>query len=256
MKAVQYWILKSILQYLPLHPAATGFRKDQNVLKNAQVHKNNKYFLCFDIDDFFPSIKYPFVYTIFNSLGYNKHVSHILASLCTFNGYLPQGGVTSPTLSNLCCVTLDRRISGYCGPRNISYTRYADDMTFSSMNSKRLVGLYRRAKAIIEDEHFVLNEAKTRYMGPARRREITGIVVGDGQAGIGRRLERKLRASIYNSSQAKQLNGIGWTDEQLKGWISYMNSVDPNRHQRMMEYIRQLSSRLNLPMLKSRLGID
>jgi len=57
MKAVQYWILKNILQHLPLHPAATGFRKDQNVLKNARVHSNNKYFLCLDLDDFFPSIK-------------------------------------------------------------------------------------------------------------------------------------------------------------------------------------------------------
>lgn len=256
MKAVQYWILQNILQYLPLHPAATGFRKGQNTLKNASIHKNNRYILCLDIDDFFPSIKYPFVYTIFHGLGYNMHVSHILASLCTLNGRLPQGGVTSPILSNLCCVRLDRRINGYCGPRNIAYTRYADDMTFSSMNSKRLVGLYQRVKTIIADEHFALNEAKTRYLGPSRRKKITGLVVGDGQAGIGRKLERTIRASIYNLSKNNQLAGISWTEEQLRGWLAYLNSVDPKRYQRMIGYIISLSARLNVPILRSRLGIN
>lgn len=256
MKAVQYWISENILQHLPLHPAATGFRKGQSTLKNANIHKNNKYVLCLDLNDFFPSIKYPFVYTIFHSLGYNMHVSHILASLCTLNGRLPQGGVTSPILSNLCCVRLDRRISGYCGPRNIAYTRYADDMTFSSMSSKRLVGLYQRVKTIIEDEHFALNEAKTRYMGPARRKKITGLVVGDGQAGIGRKLERTIRASIYNLSKNNELAGISWTEEQLRGWLAYLHSVDLNRHQRMIKYIRGLSVRLDIPILRSRLGIN
>lgn len=256
MKAVQYWILRNILQHLPLHPAATGFRKGQNTLKNASIHKNNRYVLCLDIDDFFPSIEYPFVYTIFHSLGYNMHASHILASLCTLNGRLPQGGVTSPILSNLCCVRLDRRISGYCGPRNIAYTRYADDMTFSSMNSARLVGLYQRVKTIIEDEHFAVNEAKTRYMGPARRKKITGLVVGDGQAGIGRKLERTIRASIYNLSKNNELAGISWTEEQLRGWLAYLHSVDPNRYQRMIDYIRRLSVRLDIPILRSRLGIN
>lgn len=256
MKAVQYWILQNILQHLPLHPAATGFRRNQNILKNASIHKNNKYLLCLDLDDFFPSIKYPFVYTIFRGLGYNKHVSHILASLCALNGRLPQGAVTSPILSNLCCVRLDRRISGYCGPRNIAYTRYADDMTFSSMNSKRLVGLYQRVKGIIEDEHFALNEVKTRYMGPARRRKVTGLVVGDGQAGVGRILEKKIRASIYNLSKNNQSAGTSWTEDQLRGWLAYLHSVDPNCHQRMVKYVRGLSVRLDVPVLKSKLGIN
>lgn len=84
MKAIQSWILANILQQLPLLPQVTGFRRGYNILDNASAHQHNRYLLCLDIDDFFPSIKYPTVYTIYRKLGYNEHISHVLTSLCTF----------------------------------------------------------------------------------------------------------------------------------------------------------------------------
>src|ERR1035441_1453555 len=134
LKAVQGWILRNILNRVFISEYATAYVKNKNLLNNVYPHNGNKYFLCIDLKNFFPSINYPKVFSIFNLLGYEKLVCHFLAGLCTKDGFLPQGGVTSPCLSNIVCVRIDRRISGFTGKRNITYTRYADDMTFSSMN--------------------------------------------------------------------------------------------------------------------------
>jgi len=240
MKAVQSWILTNILRELHLPPQVTGFRHDCNILKNARSHERNKYLLSLDIEDFFPSIKYSFVYTVFRSLGYNKHICHVLTSLCTFNGSLPQGGVTSPALSNLVCIRMDRRISGYCGARNIAYTRYADDMTFSSMNANRLVGLYTSVQTIVESEGFKLNNAKTRYMGPKRRQKVTGLVIGDGKAGIGRQAERKIRAEVYITCTKPNSGDEERVIKRLRGYLCFVKSVDSERYNRLASYIDRI----------------
>lgn len=255
MKAIQSWILANILQQLPLLPQVTGFRRYCNILDNARAHEDNKYFLCLDIDDFFPSIKYPIVYTIYRKLGYNEHISHVLTSLCTFKDRLPQGGVTSPALSNLACFRLDRRISGYCGSRNIMYTRYADDMTFSSMSWERLVGLHKMVRRIVEEENFTLNEAKSRYMGPKRRRKVTGLVIGDNQTGIGRQAERRLRATIYNICAKGKSTELDIALVKLQGYLSFLYSVDPIRYYRTAKYIYRLSADFPDSKLKEKIRV-
>lgn len=243
MKAIQSWILTNILQQLPLSPQVTGFRKNYNILDNASAHEKNKYLLCLDIDDFFPSINYPLIYTLYRRLGYNEHVSHILTSMCTFKDRLPQGGITSPTLSNLACYRLDRRISGYCGTRNITYTRYADDMAFSSMSWERLIGLKAMVQRIVQEEGLALNEAKTRYMGPKRRQKITGLVIGDNHAGIGRHTERRLRAIAYNMCAPDKSVDIEDVEVWFKGYLSFLHSIDKVRYERITDYISRLALR-------------
>ncbi|MFC2006007.1 retron St85 family RNA-directed DNA polymerase [Chloroflexota bacterium] len=241
MKAVQSWILVNILDQIPLPKQATGFRKDSNILKNAEPHQVNEYILCIDIEDFFPSITYSNIYTIFYKLGYSKHVCHILTSFCTFKNRLPQGGVTSPALSNLSCIRLDHRISGYCGTRNVQYTRYADDITLSSMSSQRLTKAYRMVEYIIEDEGFTLNHAKTRYMGPKRRRKVTGLVIGDNGAGIGRQEERKLQTEIFYLFKVQGSMDIEEAIIKLQGKLAFLYSVDNIRYRRIIKYINKLS---------------
>jgi len=255
VKAIQSWILANILQQLPLLPQVTGFRRGYNILVNASAHQHNRYLLCLDIDDFFPSIKYPIVYTIYRKLGYNEHISHVLTSLCTFKGRLPQGGVTSPTLSNLSCFRLDRRISGYSGSRNIMYTRYADDMTFSSMSWERLVGLHKMVRQIVEEEGFSLNKAKSRYMGPKRRQKVTGLVIGDNQVGIGRQAERRLRATIYNICQEESSAERDTALTSLQGYLSFLFSVDPIRYHRTAKYIHRLSANFPDSDIKDKLQV-
>lgn len=250
MKAVQAWINVNILQPILLLPQVTGFRKGNNILQNARAHEDNRYLLCLDIDDFFPSIKYPIIYYIYQKLGYNSHMSHVLTSLCTFRNRLPQGGVTSPTLSNLACYRLDRRIIGYCGPRGITYTRYADDMTFSTMSWHKLIGTIKFVEFVVKDEGFNLNKAKTRYMGPKRRQKVTGMIIGNNKAGIGRQTERVFRASLYNLFAQKTSPNTEKVVTSIQGYLSFLYSVDTIRYNRAIKYISSLTVKFH----KSKLG--
>lgn len=243
MKSIQAWILRNILQALNVSDFATGFVKGKNIYHNAERHKTNRYFLCLDIDNFFPSITYAKVYNVFRTIGYNPHVSHILASFCTYRNILPQGAITSPALSNIICIKMDNRIAGYVGKRNITYTRYADDMTFSSLSDNRLVRIKDFVAKIIQDEGFELNKSKTRFLGPNRQRKITGLIINEKSFGIGRKSERLLRAKIHRfyikplpDQEKEKLR------THISGWLAYMQKVDFRRLSRLIEYtIKDLS---------------
>ncbi len=240
MKAVQAWILRNILDNAQVDQAATGFRKGFSVAHNAAPHVRNGYLLCTDIEDFFHSITYQKVFTVFRSFGYRPSVAHLLSSLCTCDGALPQGGVTSPALSNIVCIKLDRRITGFVGRRNIAYTRYADDLTFSCMTPNRLIGIMPTIRHILEDEGFTLNQAKTRAMGPRQRRRITGLVVGDGLAGVGKQRKRYLRAVIHHLMMGQP---DADKSAHLQGWLGLLNSVDKTGLKQLRDYATALSAR-------------
>ncbi len=227
MKAIQAWILRNILDQIDVSDSATGFRKDRNILENAKCHQYNQFLLCLDVEDFFPSITYDKVYMVFKTIGYNLHVSHILTSLCTCEGKLPQGAVTSPALSNIVCLRLDHRISGYVGRHNVTYTRYADDITLSSLSRRRLSIIKNVVIKILSDEGFRLNDNKTRFLGPCRQRRVTGLIISDKSLGIGRKKKRILRAKIHRLLTA----GLSKDEEtslmhHIKGWFAHLNSVD------------------------------
>lgn len=242
MKAIQGWILINILEKLSINDTATAFRKGKNILNNVENHNNNRFCICMDMENFFGTIPANWVYSIFHALGYNKHISCIFTSLCTYRGFLPQGGVTSPILSNLVCSRLDRRIIGYTGARNISYSRYADDITLSSNNPDRLFKALPFIRYIIKNEGFKLNEQKFKVLRPGNRREITGLVISDfNEIGIGSRKKRELRAKIH------RLEKHPLTDEEriqlsyhLAGWMSYLKSVDKKRYEYLKCYWNNL----------------
>lgn len=240
IKSVQAWILRNILEKIQISDFTTGFIKSINICHNVERHRNNKYFLCLDIDDFFPSILYGKVYNVFRTIGYNPHVSHILTSLCTCEGKLPQGGVTSPALSNIICIRMDKRIAGYVGKRNIAYTRYADDMTFSSMSDRRLVCIKKIVCRIIKEEGFKLNERKTRFLGPNRQRKITGLVINDNSFGIGRQCMRTLRSKIHRLLTLPLSTETQKENPHIEGWLAFVKNVDPARYHKLEEYLQTL----------------
>ena len=226
-KAVQGWILRNILEKITLADVATGFREKMGIWENALAHKGNQYFLCLDLDDFFPSIKYAKIYNIFKMMGYNLHVSHLLTSLCTCVEVLPQGGVTSPMISNIVCIRLDRRIAGYVGKHNVTYSRYADDLTFSSLSFARLLRIRKFVEHILNEEGFNLNTAKTRFMGRSTRREVTGLVVGENSVGIGRQEKRILRVKIYQLLRGKiEEEDKPQRINHINGWLSFLSHID------------------------------
>ena len=240
LKAIQSWILKNILERLEVSSASKGFKKGDSIMSNALPHLSANVVFSLDLEDFFPSIRGNKVYAVFRTLGYNKHVSALLTSFCTFNNKLPQGGPCSPYLANLICLQLDNRIQGYVGKRGIVYTRYADDLTFSASGAQKLLKTVKTLEKIIESEGFKLNTDKTRIKGPCQRRVVTGLVVTEDSIGIGKNKYRFLRSKFFNlirDNKESEANII-------EGWLAFVKSVDKKRYFKLLGDIKKFQKKL------------
>jgi len=175
---------------------ACGFTEGRSVVDNAIRHKGMNYVFNTDIENFFPSIEQPRVWKRLQLPPFNfpDIVAGTIAGLCCMRtdevinaekGYyrcvLPQGAPTSPIITNMICDTLDRRLNGLAKRFGLNYSRYADDITFSSMhNVYREGGEFRKElERIIEGQHFKMNERKTRLQMRNVRQEVTGVTVNE-----------------------------------------------------------------------------
>lgn len=173
---------------------AMGFVEGCSIVDNATRHIGQNYIFNTDLEDFFPSIKQPRIWKRLQlpPFNFNTQIANILAGLCcikekTVEGkyiyVLPQGAPTSPLLSNAICDKLDHRLSGLARRFGLHYSRYADDITFSSMrnvfNEKKNDEFLKELKRIIEDQGFRINESKTRLQKLGQRQEVTGLIVSN-----------------------------------------------------------------------------
>jgi RNA-directed DNA polymerase len=196
LRAAQRFVLEQVLARVPVHEAATAFAPDTSIVENAARHMGARVVVRLDLQDFFPSISFARVRSAFSCLGYSGAVSTVLALLCTesprvlvsLDGQtrhvalgervLPQGACTSPALSNWVCRRLDARLSGLVKRFGWTYSRYADDLIFSSSEVEADVKtLISCARSIIRDEKLVVNDEKTRVMRSNARQSVTGLVV-------------------------------------------------------------------------------
>lgn len=239
LKGIQLWILNNILNNLKVSEYSKGFEKGQSISDNVRPHIFSNCLLNIDIKDFYPSINSIKVYNLFKSIGYNNLISTILTNICTYKNSLPQGSPCSPKISNLICWKMDSRLQGYVGKKGIIFTRYADDITFSSIMPDKLIGVLPFVERIIIDEGFTLNKCKTRFTGKLRRREITGLVIYDNNFGIGRKKLRIIRSKVYNFT--KTTDNVNYKAlHHLYGWMNYIKSVDEVRYKTLLEYIKLL----------------
>lgn len=240
LKVVQKWILKEILEKIFVSEQAMAFVPNKNGLReNAERHKKNIFLLEMDITNFFGTITEQQVYTLFCNIGYNSKVAGILANLCTYNNYLPQGAVTSPYIANLVCYHMDARINGYCSRKDIVYTRYADDLTFSSDNRMLLNKIEKFIKYIVTDEGFTINDKKTRYLSNDVKKTVTGITINDDSIHVDKKFKRDLRAQIYCSIKLKDYQN----NSQILGKIAYVNSIEKGFRDKIIRYITNLITR-------------
>ncbi len=242
LKGLQSWILVTILNKLRVSSSCKGFEKGSSTADNVEPHKGATAVLTLDLKDFFPTVKRNQVYSIFKTIGYNTTISAILTNLCTFEGALPQGSPCSPKLANLSAWTLDIRIQGYVGKRGITYTRYADDMSFSALSPSKIVRIIPMISSIIKDENFEVNTAKTRIAGAARAKKVTGLIIADDNYGIGRQKYKELRSKIYHLTLPVEQTNTKLLHE-INGWLAYLNSVDKKRLHKAREYITELVSK-------------
>jgi hypothetical protein len=190
-----------------------------------------------DLKDFFPSINPRRVHGFFvASFKMDKSVAYDLSKLTTFMGHLCQGFSTSPDIANLLVYRLDKRLMGLSAKNDLTYTRYADDLTFSSADpAKSVVAIKRKVTAIVEDEGFTVNPNKIAIMRGFQRQKITGLVVGNnGSVNIPRRTRRLIRSAVDHWHQQTPERRA-----QIFGWISYMNSVNPADALAMLQTIAE-----------------
>ena len=242
LKGLQSWILVNILNKIDVSPSCKGFRKGSSTLDNALPHIGANTILNLDLKNFFPTVSAKQVYNVFKTIGYNNLIATVFTNICTYENCLPQGSPCSPMLANLTAWTLDLRIQGYVGKRGISYTRYADDLSFSGLNPSNVVKIIPMIKSIIEDENFVVNHKKTRVSGSARAKTVTGLVINENNVGIGKKQYKDLRAKIHHLTLPKEQK-----NEKLlfhvSGWLSYLNSVDKVRLKKAKKYISELTKK-------------
>lgn len=243
---VQRWILVEILNKILPTNRAMAFRKGKDFghKQNAVYHADTLYGLTLDLKDFFPSITANKIYTIFSSLGYNHFAATILTNLCTLDGKLPQGSACSPALSNIVCITLDKRLIGLCEKRGIKYSRYADDMYFSCDDKAMLKKNFPIIKKIIEDEDFIINEKKTHFHTPSNKKQVTGITVchTDIEDSIELKAPKKLKQRIREEIFICLISGQYENKEHILGEIAYVDYIEKeNKH----SYLKRIKSYIN-----------
>ena len=191
--------------YIPTKEA-TAFITGRSILDNALPHTGRNYVLNLDLSDFFTSITAEMVQRGLVKVGIPSLVAQDLATICTYPNLndhrvcnvLPQGSPASPVLSNICAMTLDHRLAGLAKRFHLTYTRYADDITFSSQhNVYQAEGEFMKELfRIVEECRFSVNPNKTRLLKQGTRQEVTGLTVSE-KPNVSRKYIKNLRAMIH-----------------------------------------------------------
>ena len=240
LKKRQRELLKKLQGRNWLSRRAHGFIRGRNIYTNASVHVGKKWVLNMDIKDFFPSLTYHHAYNI--RIGKGAAEVCVYDHITFHNDSLPQGAPTSPWVSNYCMRDFDTRIRGLLRKRvsdDIGYTRYADDLTFSS-NSHALEKAEEIVRERLEEMGLRLNNDKTRLMGRGQRQEITGLNINSGRPTIPKKYRRKVRALVHRASS-------GWLithkqKESLVGMISHIALCHPEEARKYREILMPVIS--------------
>lgn len=264
LKAIQRRVLHEILDWIPVHEAAHGFTRGRSAVTHASQHTGRFVVVRLDLEDFFASIRAGRVFGIFRTAGYPESVAYTLTALSTnvvpaevsrglaqpsdprLSGprfrlgrrlatpHLPQGAPTSPALANLAAFSLDRRLTGLAGALDLTYTRYADDLTFSG-SARVLPGANRLRTTIAQialEEGFIVNERKSTLTTRAGRQQVCGVVVNQ-HPNVARAEYDALKAILHNAARggAADQNRSQVPDfrAHLLGRIAWVEQVNPQR---------------------------
>lgn len=243
VKAMQYWVLGHLRPSLPIHSAVTAYEPGTSIISNAARHSAGNFLLKMDFTDFFPSVRAgDFKEHLIKYCAVNfSEAEHDMLSRILF--WAPDrrpplrlciGAPSSPFISNTILYDFDRSLSDACDEIDVVYTRYADDLAFSTTRRDVLSRVPAMVRATLEQITYPrlrVNERKTIHASKKNLRKITGIVVTpDGVLSVGRDRKRLVRAMYHRASlgllDAKQL-------EILRGQIAFISSVEPDFERRL-----------------------
>lgn len=208
LKYLQRQLADILVRYQDFRPCVHGYVKSRSIKSNAMVHRGRRIVINIDLKDFFKTINFGRVRGLFLKapFNFNDIVATTIAQICCYDGVLPQGSPASPIISNYVCRRLDSELLMFARKHKMNYSRYADDITFST-NKKCLFPEFGEIKdnqflmseglkAIIENNGFVINESKTRYALRNNRQDVTGLIVND-KVNVPRKYVKRIRAMLH-----------------------------------------------------------
>ncbi len=265
LKAIQRRLLRDILDRIPPHEAAHGFRRGRSVLTYASPHTRQRIVLRFDLRDFFPSVRAARIHALYRTAGYPAPVARLLTGLSTNVGpsevydavpwrtaqvyaapHLPQGAPTSPALANLCAYRFDCRLFALAESLSARYTRYADDLAFSG--GEELERGARRFQVLVcrvaLEEGFEVHTRKSRFMRRAVRQQLAGVVVNE-RPNVKRADYDELKAILCNCARhgSAAQNRTGHPDfrAHLLGRIAYVGLLNPTRGAKLRRWFDRIA---------------
>lgn len=225
-----------------------AFEKKKNIISNAFVHRNKRFVLNLDLEHFFDSFHFGRVRGFFEKnkdFKVPQEVATIIAQLTCYNGSLPQGAPSSPIITNLICRILDMRILKLSKKFKLDYTRYADDLTFST-NDRKFLSCYDEFVGSLTNEiiraGFVVNEKKTRLQFKQSRQEVTGLIVNK-KINVKKEYFKKTRAMAHSQYTREYFlidSEVG-SIKQLEGRFAFINQLD--RYNNKIERLKNEKSK-------------
>ena len=268
LKQSQRYVLDGILDYIPTHSCSHGFQKNKSILSYVEPHIGQEVVIKFDLKDYFISVGRSRVRSLFHLAGYPPKISKYLAHLCThgFKGkhlppslrhwkyerpHLPQGSPSSPAIADRLLYKLDVRLSKLAEKLGMQFTRYADDMAFSSskkISRSQLERFKVLVKKIVIDEGWWLNTEKTRVMHQSQRQRLAGLTINT-KANVAREEFDTLKAILFriklNGFEAENSSQLPDFIEHLKGRISFINMVNPQRGEKLSQMLDSSLTKLS-----------
>lgn len=256
---------------------AHGFLPARSIVTNAKQHLHKRFVLNIDLKDFFDSIHFGRVRGIFIAPPYNlpKEVATILAKICCYSGKLPQGAPTSPIVSNMVCARIDSQLRLLAKELRCTYTRYADDITFSTTlpnfskeivyaveEDKAKIMLGERLLSVIQSNGFEINEHKVRLQHKSQHQEVTGLTVNQFP-NVKRDYVRKISSMLhvwekfgldvaeqkYREKRSKELEileeEVPSFQEVLRGKINFLGMVRGKDNEIYRKYLTWYFKLLN-----------
>lgn len=251
LKPVQKSIADNILIQYPISKYAKAYKPGSSIQKNARPHVGKKKILKLDIEGFFDHILYSRVKdTVFYEEKYSESIRILLTMLCYYNDSLPQGAPTSPAITNIIMYDFDETVGTFCNEKNIAYTRYCDDMTFSGCFDEREIISF--VKGELRKLGLFLKNRKTAVISASKRQVVTGIVVNE-KMNVTKDYKKTIRQEIYYIKKFgldEHLKRLGISDKQqyvlsLKGRIAFVLQTIPNEYE-FVEYKDFLNANLRL----------
>ena len=273
---VQRWLTQHVLNKQPVHPASYAFKPGSSIVHCAARHTGARWLVKMDISGFFGSISEVSVFKVFRRLGYSRLVSFELARLTTcvtknpyryasrkwsnytpyetighYNdsriGHLPQGAPTSPMLSNLVMREIDAKIASAARRASLTYTRYSDDLTFSTRRNfsrSQAQTLVRTVYDLLRAVGLYANKRKTVIAPPGARMVVLGLMVDGTKPRLSRQFRDSLRQQLYylqkfgpiEHMRKREFETVLGMKHYIRGQIDFARMVDSSFSEKMMNH--------------------